>query len=127
MAAHQACLDVTSKDDSPSYVVPAEDRNNTRLIMSQIMSQIAPATSAFELLNLQHPIDSPSAHKGTEGATRQADAVAAATSLGIGKSAPLRTVRCVEDSPAKLRFFTQPIGYANTRTKARENRKLRVR
>jgi len=37
MAAHQACLDAPSKDDSPWYVVPADDRYNTRLIMSQTM------------------------------------------------------------------------------------------
>jgi len=33
MAAHQACLEAPSTDDSPWYVVPANDSNNTRLIM----------------------------------------------------------------------------------------------
>jgi hypothetical protein len=40
----------------------------------------------------------------------------AATSLGIGKSAPLRAELCVEDNPPKLSSFTQLIGCANTQT-----------
>ncbi len=37
MAAHQACLDATSTAESPWYMAPADDRNNTRLILSQIV------------------------------------------------------------------------------------------
>jgi hypothetical protein len=88
--AHQACLNATSTADSPWYVAPADDRNNTRLILSQIV------LDTFESLNLQHPIAGRSVREGTEGDT----------------------------SPAKFRFLTQLIWYANTRTKAREKRRV---
>jgi PPK2 family polyphosphate:nucleotide phosphotransferase len=37
MKAYEACLDATSTDDSPWYVVPADDKENARLIVSQIV------------------------------------------------------------------------------------------
>ena len=37
MKAYQACLSSTSTRDSPWYVVPADDKSNTRLIISQII------------------------------------------------------------------------------------------
>ena len=35
--AYEACLSATSTDDSPWYVVPADDKQNARLIVSQIV------------------------------------------------------------------------------------------
>jgi len=35
--AYQECLSVTSTSDSPWYIVPADDKQNTRLIVSQIV------------------------------------------------------------------------------------------
>jgi PPK2 family polyphosphate:nucleotide phosphotransferase len=37
MDAYAACLGATSTDDSPWYVVPADDKENARLIVSQIV------------------------------------------------------------------------------------------
>jgi PPK2 family polyphosphate:nucleotide phosphotransferase len=37
MKAYQACLSATSTDDSPWYVVPADDKENARLIVSQVI------------------------------------------------------------------------------------------
>jgi PPK2 family polyphosphate:nucleotide phosphotransferase len=35
--AYEACISATSTEDSPWYVVPADDKENTRLIVSQII------------------------------------------------------------------------------------------
>ncbi len=35
--AYEACLDATSTSDSPWYIVPADDKENARLIVSQII------------------------------------------------------------------------------------------
>ena len=37
MAAYEACLSATSTTDTPWYVVPADDKENARLIISQII------------------------------------------------------------------------------------------
>jgi hypothetical protein len=37
MAAYETCLGATSTADSPWYVVPADDKLNARLIVSQII------------------------------------------------------------------------------------------
>ena len=37
MQAYQACLRATSKRHAPWYVVPADDKPNARLIVSQII------------------------------------------------------------------------------------------
>jgi PPK2 family polyphosphate:nucleotide phosphotransferase len=37
MKAYEACLSATSTDNSPWYVVPADDKENARLIVSQIV------------------------------------------------------------------------------------------
>jgi len=60
MAAHQACLDAPSTDDSPWYVVPANDRNNTRLIMSQIV----PATFGLRVAEPATPDCQPQRAQG---------------------------------------------------------------
>jgi len=53
MKAYQACLSATSTVASPWYVVPADDKNNTRLIVSQIV------LATLEALNLRYPVASP--------------------------------------------------------------------
>jgi hypothetical protein len=37
MKAYEQCLGATSTTDSPWYVVPADDKENARLIVSQIV------------------------------------------------------------------------------------------
>ncbi len=37
MKAYEACMSATSTDHSPWYVVPADDKENARLIVSQIV------------------------------------------------------------------------------------------
>ncbi len=37
MAAYEDCLEATSTDDAPWYVVPADDKQNARLIVSRIV------------------------------------------------------------------------------------------
>ena len=37
MKAYEACLNATSTAHAPWYVVPADDRENARLIVSQIV------------------------------------------------------------------------------------------
>ncbi len=37
MKAYEACLAATSTDASPWFVVPADDKKNARLIVSQII------------------------------------------------------------------------------------------
>jgi PPK2 family polyphosphate:nucleotide phosphotransferase len=49
MSAYQDCLHATSTDDAPWYVVPADDKENARLIVSQIV------LDTFEGLQLRYP------------------------------------------------------------------------
>ena len=37
MAVYEKCLGATSTRDAPWYVVPADDKNNARLIVSEII------------------------------------------------------------------------------------------
>ncbi len=37
MMAYEECLSATSTNDAPWYVVPADDKENARLIVSRIM------------------------------------------------------------------------------------------
>jgi Polyphosphate kinase 2 (PPK2) len=37
MKAYEECLSATSTSDSPWYVVPADDKENARLIVSQVV------------------------------------------------------------------------------------------
>ena len=37
MRAYEECLAATSTDEAPWYVVPADDKQNARLIVSQIV------------------------------------------------------------------------------------------
>ncbi len=49
MAAYADCLAATSTPESPWYVVPADDKKNARLIVSQIL------VDTLEALDLQYP------------------------------------------------------------------------
>jgi PPK2 family polyphosphate:nucleotide phosphotransferase len=51
--AYEECLGATSTSDAPWYVVPADDKENARLIVSQIV------LDAFEKLDLSYPKTSP--------------------------------------------------------------------
>jgi len=50
MAAYETCLSATSTRDSPWYVVPADDKENARLIVSQIL------LDALEELKMTYPL-----------------------------------------------------------------------
>jgi PPK2 family polyphosphate:nucleotide phosphotransferase len=49
MSAYEACLGGTSTHDSPWYIVPADDKNNARLIVSAII------LDAFRALTTSYP------------------------------------------------------------------------
>ena len=49
MKAYAECLSATSTGDAPWYVVPADDKENARLIVSQIV------LDAFEDLKMSYP------------------------------------------------------------------------
>ena len=57
MRAYEACLSATSSKHAPWYVVPADDKQNARLIVSQIIFQTLSA------LNLAYPEAPPERHK----------------------------------------------------------------
>jgi polyphosphate kinase 2 (PPK2 family) len=47
--AYEECLSATSTSDSPWYVVPADDKENARLIVSQIV------LDALDILKMSYP------------------------------------------------------------------------
>ena len=49
MKAYEECLSATSTGEAPWYVVPADDKENARLIVSQIV------LDTFEGLNMSYP------------------------------------------------------------------------
>jgi PPK2 family polyphosphate:nucleotide phosphotransferase len=49
MQAYEACLSATSTKDAPWYVVPADDKKNARLIISEIILDV------FNGLNMTYP------------------------------------------------------------------------
>ena len=49
MKAYEACLSATSTANAPWYVVPADDKENARLIVSQIV------LDAFKGLKMAYP------------------------------------------------------------------------
>jgi len=49
MKAYEACLGATSTHHAPWYVVPADDKDNARLIVSQIMVE------ALDALHMAYP------------------------------------------------------------------------
>jgi PPK2 family polyphosphate:nucleotide phosphotransferase len=50
MAVYEACLSETSTDIAPWYVVPADDKKNARLIISQII------LDTFKALKMSYPV-----------------------------------------------------------------------
>jgi precorrin-2 methylase len=50
MAVYEACLSATSTDSAPWYVVPADDKKNARLIISQII------LDTFKTLKMSYPV-----------------------------------------------------------------------
>jgi len=52
MKAYEECLSATSTTDSPWYVVPADDKENARLIVSRIV------LDTLEELKMTYPIAS---------------------------------------------------------------------
>ena len=57
MTAYEECLSATSTDHVPWYVVPADDKKNTRLIVSQIV------LDTLEGLNMTYPKTSAERHQ----------------------------------------------------------------
>ena len=57
MTAFEECLSATSTSDVPWYVVPADDKENARLIVSQIV------LDTLEGLNTRYPKTTPERHK----------------------------------------------------------------
>jgi len=49
MQAYEACLSATSTKTAPWYVVPADDKENARLIISQII------LDTFKALKMSYP------------------------------------------------------------------------
>ncbi len=56
MEAYQACLAATSTSDAPWYVVPADDKENARLIVSQII------LDTFGDLDMAYPVSTEERH-----------------------------------------------------------------
>jgi PPK2 family polyphosphate:nucleotide phosphotransferase len=57
MTAFEECLSATSTSDAPWYVVPADDKENARLIVSQIV------LDTFAGLDMAYPKTSPERHE----------------------------------------------------------------
>ena len=57
MTAYEACVSATSTSDVPWYVVPADDKENARLIVSQIV------LDTFEGLKMTYPKTSAERHQ----------------------------------------------------------------
>ncbi len=65
MAAYEACLAATSTRRAPWYVVPADDKENARLIVSAILLE------AFRSLNLRYPRASAERRRELQALRRQ--------------------------------------------------------
>jgi PPK2 family polyphosphate:nucleotide phosphotransferase len=65
MTAFEECLSATSTGDVPWYVVPADDKDNARLIVSQIV------VDTLEGLNMSYPETSPERHKELQSIRRE--------------------------------------------------------
>ncbi len=57
MKAYEKCLSATSTEDSPWYVVPADDKENARLIVSEIV------VNTLKNLKMSYPKTTPERHK----------------------------------------------------------------
>ena len=66
MKAYEACLSATSTKNAPWYVVPADDKENARLIISQIILDV------FNGLKMAYPKPSAKRRRGTAFDTQEA-------------------------------------------------------
>ena len=57
MTAYEECVSATSTTDVPWYVVPADDKENARLIVSQII------LDTLEGLDMSYPTTTPERHQ----------------------------------------------------------------
>ena len=53
MRAYEACLETTSTDRAPWFVVPADDKQNARLIVSQVI------VNTMNRLKMRYPAPTP--------------------------------------------------------------------
>ena len=65
MSAYEKCLAATSTKSAPWYIVPADDKPNARLIVSQAI------LDALEKLKMRPPRASPAARRALNSARRQ--------------------------------------------------------
>jgi len=65
MEAYEACLGATSTHHAPWYVVPADDKENARLIVSQIL------LDAFKELKMAYPKTTSKRHEELESIRKQ--------------------------------------------------------
>jgi PPK2 family polyphosphate:nucleotide phosphotransferase len=65
--AYEQCLAATSTADAPWYVVPADDKKNARLIMSQVINR------SLESLKLNYPVLDKSRRDELQAARRDLD------------------------------------------------------
>jgi len=65
MTAFEECLSATSTRDVPWYVVPADDKDNARLIVSRIV------VDTLEALNMHYPETTPERHRELESIREQ--------------------------------------------------------
>jgi PPK2 family polyphosphate:nucleotide phosphotransferase len=65
MTAFEECLSATSTGDVPWYVVPADDKDNARLIVSQIV------VDTLEGLKMSYPETTPERHKELQSIRRE--------------------------------------------------------
>ena len=57
MMAYEECVSATNTTDVPWYVVPADDKDNARLIVSQII------LDTLEGLDMRYPKTTPARHQ----------------------------------------------------------------
>ena len=65
MEAYEACLSTTSTEDAPWYVVPADDKENARLIVSHII------LDTLDDLKMTYPKTTPQRHAELESIRKQ--------------------------------------------------------
>jgi len=65
MAAYENCLEATSTDDAPWYVVPADDKENARLIVSQVL------VDTMGRLKMRYPASDPAKLKELQAIRKQ--------------------------------------------------------
>jgi PPK2 family polyphosphate:nucleotide phosphotransferase len=65
MTAYEECLQATSTDESPWYIVPADDKHNARLIVSQII------LDTFDELKMAYPKTTPKREKELQSIRKQ--------------------------------------------------------